>query len=133
MAEMMTRETTRSKKPKRAVSVPPMTCEAAMRLLESAGINLEERLPWGLSTSRQIMELFTEAARGVFTPDQFQSDAQFERFYHRDLARLSDGDLWKEIERAKFIVIWHEDAGEWVTERMHLCQGEVARRRSKGK
>lgn len=110
-----------------------MTPQQAIDFLESIGVNLQERLPMGLATSRQVMELFTECAKGVFMPQQFASVEQWERCHHQDLERLTDKQLWCEVERAKWLMVWHEDAGEWVEERLHICQAEIAKRQKKAK
>jgi len=109
----------------------PMSCEQAIALLERAGINLEERLPWGMSTSRQIMELFTEAARGVFVPNQFTTDTAWARYHFQDVENMTDVQLWRDVERAKFLLVWHEDPGEWIADRMRACQAEMTKRQKK--
>ena len=103
----------------------------AMEYLEGCGFKLTERLPWGMNDSRQIMELFTEAAHGVFQPNPWTTNEAHARFYHQDLGQLSDKALWREVERARWIMVWHDDPGEWVEERMRVCQAELAKRQKK--
>lgn len=105
----------------------------AMEFLEECGFKLTERVPWGMADSRQIMDLVTEAARGVFQPNPWTTNEAWARYHHQDLEKFSDTQLWREVERAKFLLVWHEDPGEWVTERLKACQDELSKRQRKAK
>lgn len=105
----------------------------AMEFLEQCGFKLTERVPWGMADSQQIMDLFTEAARGVFVPNAWTTNEAWARYHHQDVEGLTETELWREVERAKFLLVWHERPGEWVTERLRACQAEQAQRAKKAK
>lgn len=105
----------------------------AMEFLEQCGFRLTERVPWGMADSQQIMDLITEAARGVFVPNAWTTNEAWARYHQQDVEGLTDFQLWQEVERARWLMIWHEKPGEWVQERLDVCQAEIARRQKKGK
>jgi hypothetical protein len=70
-------------------------------------------------------------ARDVLIPDPLSSDQQYLRFYHLDLATLSDTELTDELYALRPL-LWGLDSNHWLRERVKVLEAELAKRRYAG-
>ena len=56
------------------------------------------------------------------------TDRRFARSLNEDIPGLSDAELWRETEKAKFLAVWHEDRAGWLANRYAALEAERVRR-----
>jgi len=81
-------------------------------------------------SSSGLVDQVLSALRVVFVPDSFASIEAARRYAHEDLPRLSERQLWQELERARFLLAWLDDPDPWLSERFKAVEAEQRRRKA---
>ncbi len=100
-----------------------------MDLLQGAGAAED---PYAESSTSTPVDLAAIARAVLPVPDAFQSSTAAARAEHRDLAAMSDADLWREGERSRLRIVLDPEPVPWVLERFRAVEAERARRRERG-
>jgi hypothetical protein len=100
----------------------------AIQMAETLGLAHD-----GVVDAREIMGTIGALAERAFLPQQGMSDRQDARLAQKDLAKMSDTELWRENLRAEFVAAWGDDRTGWVVERARAIKAEQRRRAALGK
>jgi hypothetical protein len=61
-------------------------------------------------------------------PNPFRSDTQYRRYFHQDVADLSDRELWRELWRVQHALAHDDNAPDWLWDRLQVLLDEQQRR-----
>jgi hypothetical protein len=100
----------------------------AIQMAETLGLAHD-----GIVDAGNVMGTLGALAERAFLPQQGMSDLQDLRLAQKDLATMTDTDLWKENLRAEFVAAWGDDRTGWVVERARAIKAEQRRRAALGK
>jgi len=62
-------------------------------------------------------------------PDPFETESEYRRFYHEDIADLKDADIIDELHALRPLLWWRLPGDEWLRERARVLEIELKRRR----
>ena len=65
-------------------------------------------------------------------PRPLKSDRELRRWLHQDMQAASDVDLWREHQRLRLRLIFDDQPGSWLLERLSRIRNEKADRRARG-
>lgn len=64
----------------------------------------------------------------IITPNPLESDSQYTRYYHYDIAFLELDALQDELYALRPL-LWGLDRADWIRERVQMIEAEIAKRR----
>jgi hypothetical protein len=64
----------------------------------------------------------------TLVPDPLDSEQQYNRFHHLDLADMETGKLQKELDTLKSVLWWNLPDNDWLEERVNRLKAELRRR-----
>lgn len=62
-------------------------------------------------------------------PDPFETEEEYRRFYHEDIASLDDSDIIDELHALRPLLWWKLPGDDWLRERVRMLEAALAKRR----
>jgi hypothetical protein len=61
-------------------------------------------------------------------PDPVETEEQYRRFYHQDIASLDDTDIIDEVHALHPLLWWKLPGNDWLRQRTEVLQAEARKR-----